>query len=168
MVLSTLYWPDEIRSARELDVPTEEPDFKPAEKLMAEQLVAAMTKAFDPTAYRDEYREALTGIIEAKVEGRETVAAPAAETTNLIDLMAALQASVAAATKARDAKAPISVSEAKAQKAARAGKSADDEPARTSAKSRTKSRTPAAAAADSASSSAEAEPERPARRRKSA
>ena len=54
--------------------PTEEPEFKPAEKAMAEQLVAAMTGEFDPSDYRDEYREALMGVIEAKVDGREIVA----------------------------------------------------------------------------------------------
>jgi len=120
MILSTLYWPDEIRSVKELDVPTEEPEFKAAEKAMAEQLVAAMTRPIDPAEYRDEYREALTAIIDAKVEGRETVAAPTAEPASLVDLMAALQASVAAAGKAREASAPISVSQAKADKAARA------------------------------------------------
>jgi DNA end-binding protein Ku len=164
MILSTLYWPDEIRSVKDLDVPTEEPDFKPAEKRMAEQLVAAMTRPFDPTQYRDEYREALTAIIDAKVEGRETVAAPAAETTNLVDLMAALQASVAAATKARDAKAPISVSEAKAQKAARSAAAEEEAPAKP-AKGRSAAR---AEAAPAKGEDQEAEAERPARRRKSA
>ena len=41
---------------------------------MARQLVSAMTGEFDPSQYKDEYRQALETIIEAKVEGKETVA----------------------------------------------------------------------------------------------
>ena len=146
MLLSTLYWPDEIRALGELDLPEEEAEIKPAEKKMAAQLIEAMTGEFDPAAYRDEYREALMQVIESKIEGRETVEVEeAAEPTKLVDLMAALQASVSAATSARDAKAkPVSVAEEKEKRAAK-GKAA-----------------PKKAATDE-----EAE-ERPARRRKSA
>jgi len=145
MLLSTLYWPDEIRAMSELDLPEEEPEIKPAEKKMAAQLIEAMTGEFDPAAYHDEYREALMQVIESKIEGRETVEVEApAEATKLVDLMAALQASVTAATSARDAKGkPVSVAEAKEKRAAK-GKAA------------TKENKP------------EAEEERPARRRKSA
>ncbi|MBF8289808.1 MAG: Ku domain protein [Chloroflexi bacterium] len=120
MVLSTLYWPDEIRALAELDLPVEEPEIKPAEKLMAEQLIGAMTGAFDPAQYRDEYRSALMQIIESKVQGREVTAAPAAEEpTNIVDLMAALEASVRAAKAAREAETPppVSVAQATARKA---------------------------------------------------
>ena len=145
MLLSTLYWPDEIRAMSELDLPDEEPEIKPAEKKMAAQLIEAMTGEFDPAAYHDEYREALMQVIESKVEGRETVEVEApAEATKLVDLMAALQASVTAATSARDAKGkPVSVAEAKEKRAAK-GKVAAKE------------------------AKPEAEEERPARRRKSA
>ena len=77
MLLSTLHWPDEIRATDELDLPSADQEFKPAEKAMAEQLVAAMTGEFDPAEYHDEYREALMGVIEEKVAGHEIVA-PAA------------------------------------------------------------------------------------------
>ena len=151
MLLSTLYWPDEVRTLDELDLPEEEPEIKPAEKKMAAQLIEAMTGEFDPANYRDEYREALMQVIESKIEGRETVEIEAPEEpTKLVDLMAALQASVNAATKERDDKRekPVSVSEAKEKRAAKAA---------TGAKAR------AAKAAKS-----EAEEERPARRRKTA
>jgi DNA end-binding protein Ku len=150
MLLSTLYWPDEIRALGELDLPDEEVELKPAEKQMAAQLIEAMTGEFDPAAYRDEYREALMQVIESKIEGRETVEVePAEEPTKLVDLMAALQASVSAATSAREARTgkPVSVAEAKEQRAAK-GKVAAKEAKATKA------------AAD--------EEERPARRRKSA
>jgi len=120
MVLSTLYWPDEIRALGELDLPEEEPEVKAAEKAMAEQLVGSMTGEFDPAGYQDEYRTALMQIIESKVEGKEVVAVPAAEEpSNLVDLMAALEASVKAAKAAREAGTPppTSVAEAKAKKA---------------------------------------------------
>ena len=134
MLLSTLYWPDEIRALGDLDLPTEEPEIKPAEKAMAAQLIAAMTGDFDPEQYHDEYRAALMQVIEAKVEGNETIAAPVEETSNIVDLMAALQASVKAATAARDQAAtrPVSVAEAQAERAggewpAPAGDVMDDE-----------------------------------------
>jgi DNA end-binding protein Ku len=158
LILSTLYWPDEIRSVKELDVPADAAEFKPAEMAMAEQLVAAMTRPFDPNNYHDEYREALLQIIEAKVEGRETVEAPVAEPANLVDLMAALQASVAAASKARDAGAPISVSEAKAKKEARAA----------TRSGRGKARPEGSEDERAAEKTSEPAAERPARRRKSA
>ncbi len=147
MLLSTLYWPDEIRALSELDLPEEEPEIKPAEKKMAAQLIEAMTGEFDPAQYRDEYREALMQVIESKIEGREVVEVEETEEpTKLVDLMAALQASVNAATTAREARTgkPVSVSEAKEKRAAKSKKVA------------------------SSASKAEAEEERPARRRKSA
>ena len=118
MLMTTLHWPDEIRATDELDLGDEEYAFKPAELAMANQLVSAMTSEFDPSQYKDEYREALEAVIEAKVEGKETVAVEEPEETGkLIDLMAALEASVNAAKAARDK--PVSVSEAKAARAAK-------------------------------------------------
>jgi Ku protein, prokaryotic len=103
MLLSTLYWPDEVRSTAELDLPAEEFKFKPAEKLMARQLVAAMKGEFDPANYEDEYRKALMAVIEAKVDGQPVVQPKVADKpTKIADLMSVLEASVAAA---RDAKA---------------------------------------------------------------
>ena len=130
MLLSTLYWPDEIRSLGELDLPKDEPEIKPAEKRMAAQLIEAMTGEFDPAQYHDEYREALMQVIEQKVEGRETVAVEEPEEgTKLVDLMAALQASVKAAADARAAKSekPVSVAEAKARRSAGKAKAAEAE-----------------------------------------
>ncbi len=119
MLLTTLHWPDEIRSTADLDLGDEDYDFKPAELKMAQQLVSAMTGEFDPAQYKDEYREALETIIEAKVEGQETVAIEAPEESGkLIDLMAALEASVNAAKASRSE--PTSVADAKAAKEAKA------------------------------------------------
>jgi DNA end-binding protein Ku len=158
MLLTTLHWPDEIRSLGELELPDEEFSFKPAELAMAKQLVSAMTGAFDPTQYKDEYREALEKIIDAKVEGKETVEIEEPEESGkLIDLMAALEASVSAAKAARAASAeqPVSVAEARE---ARDKKAAARKPAAT--------RSRAKAAADDAE--AEDAKAKPARKRKSA
>ncbi len=146
MVLSTLYWPDEIRALGELDLPSDEPELKAAEKAMAEQLIGTMTGEFDPSTYQDGYRAALMQIIESKVEGRQVTSMPVVEEpSNLVDLMAALEASVRAAKAAREAGTPppVSVADAMARKA---GSADQDMPA-----------------ADD-----EAEEARPARRRKSA
>jgi DNA end-binding protein Ku len=160
MLLTTLHWPDEIRSLAELELPDEEFTFKPAELAMAKQLVSAMTGEFDPTQYKDEYREALEKIIDAKVDGKETVEIePPEETGKLIDLMAALEASVSAAKAARAAGAeqPVSVAEAREARDKRAA-------ARKPAASRSR--------AKAANAKVEDEPEeaqaKPARKRRSA
>ncbi len=154
MLLTTLHWPDEIRSTKELDLPDEEYDFKPAELAMARQLVSAMTGEFDPAEYKDEYRDALMQVIESKIEGHEVKAPePAEETGKLVDLMAALEASVNAAKAARAGEKPVSVAEAKKARESKA------EPAAKAAASRSKR----AAAADD-----EAETAAPKRKRKTA
>jgi DNA end-binding protein Ku len=123
MLLSTLYWPDEVRSTAELDLPDEEFKFKPAEKLMAKQLVAAMKGEFDPANYEDEYRKALMAVIEAKIDGQPVVQPKTAEKpTKIADLMSVLEASVAAARDAKaargsSAKAEMSKPKAAARKA---------------------------------------------------
>lgn len=163
MLMTTLHWPDEIRSTGELDLPDEEFEFKPAELAMARQLVGAMTGAFDPAQYKDEYREALETIINAKVEGQETVEIEAPEEGGkLIDLMAALEASVNAAKEARAAatQKPVSVADAREAKAAKATAAA------VAKKAPAKSRAKSVAADDGAEESTAAKPA--ARKRKSA
>ncbi len=153
MVLTTLHWPDEIRSTKELDLPAEEYDFKPAELAMADQLVEAMTDEFDPSRYTDEYREALLAVIQAKVEGVEIAEPePVEESANLVDLMKLLQESVKAATdqKTKESPQPVSVAAAKQERADRGSKP------------KTGSRAKRAAAGGDA----EAEEAKPARRRK--
>jgi DNA end-binding protein Ku len=121
MLLTTLHWPDEIRATSELDLPDEDYAFKPAELAMAKQLVSAMTAEFDATAYKDEYRDALMQVIESKIEGHEVRAPePVEEGGKLVDLMAALEASVDAAKAARSGETPVSVADAKKAREGRA------------------------------------------------
>jgi DNA end-binding protein Ku len=119
IMLSTLYWPDEVRSVADLAIPADDVEVKPAEMAMAEQLVGMMTGEFDPKAYRDEYREALMGVIEAKAAGEEIAEPVAAPAARLTDLVAALEASVAAAKAARQTAAPETVAQAAASKKSR-------------------------------------------------
>jgi DNA end-binding protein Ku len=145
MLLSTLYWPDEVRDVGELELAADEPEFKKTELDMARQLVDALTGEFDPARYHDEYREALLQVIEAKVEGQPIEAPePVAETSKLTDLMAVLEASVAAAraeagrdSSDRTAPAeeePVSVTAARTARQSRAKPAAAKSASRTTAK----------------------------------
>jgi DNA end-binding protein Ku len=163
LLLTTLHWPDEIRSTGELELPEEEFDFKPAEKQMAKQLVAAMTGEFRAEDYKDQYREALMQIIEQKVEGKEVVEPePVEETGKLVDLMAALEASVNAAKAARGGEKPVSVSDARKERAERPSRAKEE----TAASKRPAAR--AGRAARGKEADEEAEEARPARKRKTA
>jgi DNA end-binding protein Ku len=118
MLLTTLHWPDEVRSLDELNIPDEEIEVKPAERKMAEQLVSSMSGVFNPEEYHDNYREALMKVIEAKVAGEAPAPAQKVEPTRIGDLMAALEASVASAREARREGASAKPREAPAAKAA--------------------------------------------------
>lgn len=126
MMLSTLFWPDEVRDVEELDLAEEAEEFKQSEIDMAHQLVDALTGDFDASRYHDEDRQALLKVINDKVAGRpvETpVSEPAAG--KLTDLMAVLEASVAAARVDEGtsisqpaAEAPVTVATARRKKSA--------------------------------------------------
>ncbi|MEV0969137.1 Ku protein [Microtetraspora glauca] len=105
-VLETMLWPDEVRTA-EFPFLDEDIDVRPQELKMAESLIETMVADFDPGEYKDTYREALQATIEAKIAGKEVVAPEApAEEAPAVDLMAALRASVEAAKKEREGRAP--------------------------------------------------------------
>jgi DNA end-binding protein Ku len=151
ILLNTLHWPDEIRSLEELNLPEDQIEIKPAERKMAEQLIASMEGEYDPEQYRDEYREALMNVIEAKVAGQKPEPAKKAEPTRIGDLMAALEASVAAAREARRSGGEAEEEGAKRKPAAK------KKPAKAAASAKGKGRAKAAEA-----------DEAPARRRKTA
>ena len=92
-VLETMFWPDEIRSA-EFDGLDKEIQVRPQEVQMAKSLIENLTEDFHPEEFRDEYREALLGIVEKKVAGEEIEVLPEPEATKVVDLMEALKASV--------------------------------------------------------------------------
>jgi DNA end-binding protein Ku len=104
LLMNTLHWPDEIRSTEDLDVP-EDVKVSPAELKMAENLVGMMASEFEPSEYKDEYKQAVLKLVEAKVQKKEVIEAPEPEAeTTVVDLMSALKASVERAKKGGEAK----------------------------------------------------------------
>jgi DNA end-binding protein Ku len=102
--MSTMVFADEVvpvDSIDELEV-LDSIEISPKEVKMAEALVESLSADFDPSKYRDAYREQVLDLIERKAAGElfETPA-PAAAAPQVVDLMAALEASVKAAKAAR-------------------------------------------------------------------
>jgi DNA end-binding protein Ku len=103
IMLETLYYPDEIREERGVDL--DKVKVSDRELDMAFTLIELLKKPFDPSEYRDHYREALAELIEGKLEGKEVKAAAPAKGTRVLDLAAALKRSVEEAKKGKP-KAP--------------------------------------------------------------
>ena len=110
IIMSTMFWPDEIRSTEELNLPESEVSISEQELAMANMLIDQLAGGFEPEQYRDEYRAALEKVVEAKLESREPeFAEPAPVMGKVTDLMEALRASIEAAkaaSQAREADAP--------------------------------------------------------------
>jgi len=105
MLMNTLNWPDEIRSTEGLKGLEGEVKINPKELEMAKALIESLADSFDPARYKDEYREAVMRVVQAKIEG-EVIEAPAApQPAKVMDLMEALRASVEAAKKQRSGRA---------------------------------------------------------------
>jgi len=94
LVLDQLRYAEEVRSFDE--VPIDEADVKDAELQLARQLIEqSAVEEFEPEKYTDEVRERMLELIQGKVEGEEITVQPAeAPATQIIDLMAALKASL--------------------------------------------------------------------------
>lgn len=111
LVLHTMRWPDEIRTP-DFGFLDEDISVRPQELSMAEALISSMSGAFDPTEFTDDYREAMTALLEAKQSGGE-VAQPQEVSDDdgaaVVDLMSALRRSV---ERARGGSAPEAADEA--------------------------------------------------------
>lgn len=103
LLMHTMYWPDELRDGA-FAAPPAEVTVSDAEIDMAKMLIGQLEGTFDPEAYSDSYREALLEVVEAKLAGAP--APEAADTSapagDVVDLMAALKASVEAAKQRRE------------------------------------------------------------------
>lgn len=99
IMLETLYYPDEIRMERGVDLDTVKVSDRELD--MAFTLIDILRQPFDPSEYHDHYREALAELIDAKLEGKQVVKAPATREARVFDLADALKRSVEAAKKAR-------------------------------------------------------------------
>ena len=104
LLMSTMVFADEVVKIEAIDEleGLDEIDISSKEVKMAEALVASLSAAFEPEKYRDEYREQVLDLIERKAGGEEFEApAAVAAPPKVVDLMAALEASVKAAKDAR-------------------------------------------------------------------
>jgi DNA end-binding protein Ku len=138
LVLHTMRWPDEIRRP-DFAFLDEDISVRPQELKMAEALIDSMSGEFDVTEFTDDYREALTALLEAKQTGGEVQQVPevADEGAAVVDLMSALRRSVERARGgAADDEPPAPKAPAKrapAKKATSSSASAEKTPAKKAA-----------------------------------
>lgn len=94
LVLSTMRFAHEIRSANDLDLPKTGEGWTKKEMDLARQLIDTLASKWDPTQFRDTYTEVLREVIEAKVEGKDVVLPEGQRRPKVANLMKALQASL--------------------------------------------------------------------------
>jgi DNA end-binding protein Ku len=103
LLMSTMIFHDEVIPTDRLDELPDSDEITTSDKelAMARQLVESLAGEFDPTKYKDTYREEVLALIEQKAEGKEIAVQPPPEeeTGEVPDLMAALQASLAEVKK---------------------------------------------------------------------
>ena len=146
LALHTMYFSDEVRSpGREFTVPETE-DVTDRELSMAQLLIESMESEWDPERYHDTHREKVEALIEEKRSGHEIVIQEEPEApAKVVDLMEALNASIAAAAKSGGKSSSSSKPAAKrapagraAPPAKKAAKKAAKQPARAKAAPRRK------------------------------
>jgi DNA end-binding protein Ku len=109
LALETLFFAEDIRSRSEIDDAVGETKIAKPELEMAVQLVENLKGSFDPKDYRNEYRDQLRAMLEAKLAGQEIAVPEPIATAPVIDLMEALKQSVAQSkTPAKAEKKPAS------------------------------------------------------------
>ena len=99
LTMETMIFHDEVVPTDDLDGVPDAKDLKTTDRelKMAQQLIASLASDFEPSKYHDEYREKVLELVERKAEGEEIAIQPAEEEpTKVPDLMAALEASLAA------------------------------------------------------------------------
>jgi DNA end-binding protein Ku len=98
LCMETMMFADEIVNPAEIDgLPDGTMEVAEKEVEMAKMLVEASTTTFEPSKYKDEYREKVMALIEAKAAGEVFEMPVLEEAPKVVDLMAALEASLAAA-----------------------------------------------------------------------
>lgn len=105
LMLSMMVWADEVNPPEAIPGMDKATDVELNDKelAMATSLIESLTETFEPEKYHDTYRQAVLELIDRKADGEEApVPAPADDRDDtVVDLMAALEASVAAAKKSR-------------------------------------------------------------------
>jgi DNA end-binding protein Ku len=134
LVMQQLLYADEVRPFSEVGV--EPSEVKEPELKLAEQIIEQISNdAFEPEKYKDEVRERVHEQIQRKVEGQQIqIEAPQAQPTQIIDLMEALKASLAAKGLAPASAKPAAASGTEAEAPAAERKPAKRAPREASAK----------------------------------
>lgn len=96
LAIETIFYPDEIRPVSQVPNLPEHMEVNNKELDMAKMLIEQLSTPFSPDKYTDDYRVSLQQLIQSKIAGEEFKIAPARQESNVIDLMAALQASIEA------------------------------------------------------------------------
>lgn len=96
LAMETIFFPDEIRSVQQVPNLPENPNINEKELQMAKMLIQQLSVPFEPEKYQDDYRAQVLELIQKKIAGEEFKVVPEQQKTNVIDLMSALQASLAA------------------------------------------------------------------------
>jgi len=102
LALETLFVHDDVKDHAEIDEAVAGSAVKKPELDLAKQIIASLAAPFDATELRSEYRESLRELLEAKLEGHEIEVPAEPEPAQVVDLMEALKASVAAASAKQD------------------------------------------------------------------
>jgi DNA end-binding protein Ku len=97
VLMHTMYYSHEIRKVDEFR--TDLSLVKEKELALATSLIEALAADFEPEKYKDDYRDNLLKMIEAKKQGQEVVATPEPQQGKVVDILEALKASLAAAKK---------------------------------------------------------------------
>ncbi|HEX3794220.1 MAG TPA: Ku protein [Acidimicrobiales bacterium] len=118
LALETMFFSDEVRSTtRDLPAVPDDGDLTERELSMANLLIESMESEWDPERFHDTHREKVESLIEEKRQGKTVVnESSTAPIAKIVDLMEALNASVAAAAKGGKAKAVKSVAKEPAAK----------------------------------------------------
>ena len=169
IVLQTLLWPDEVREP-DFKVLDEDIDLRPQEVTMAESLVESLAADFDPTQFEDEYKIAMEQLVEAKLDGTdasELLRPDTAETgddADVVDLVAALRASVEKAKGGRSSSGEKSADSAESGETGSASDGTQPAKKTTAKKSATKASTAKKAATKKASAKKAAAKKAPAKK----
>ncbi len=115
IVMHTLHHAAEIRGMDQVEELNSVPaKVKPEEIKLAKQVIETFEKALDLKDYKDEYREGLQEIIDAKIAGREIVAPHVEEPPKVVNLMEALRRSLDRVSEKKKAPAKATVANGKA------------------------------------------------------
>ncbi len=102
LTMETLLFGDEVVDPEDIGELPDADEVKASKREveMAQQLIESLTSEFDPSKYKDEYREAVLEMIERKADGEEIAVQPTEEEPEAVpDLMAALEASISSAKR---------------------------------------------------------------------